>query len=142
MNSPLRRDQPKMAESNTTFFTPSYQEEFGYKTAQKEQCIRTGSSSGNRRNNPHPPHVSIHGGHTSWLSLAHLSSYEDVYYTNSFFPQAFMVWRYPPLNQSVLDGNIDTSTPIPPINLACPNTNIASTYQKDFKRPGKYTTTP
>ena len=141
MNSPLRRNQPKMAKSNTTFFTPSYQEEFGYKTAQREQCIRTGSSSGNRRNNPHPPHVSIHGGPTSRLSLVHLSSYEDIYYANSFFPQAFMVWRYPP-NQKVPDSDIDTLAPIPPINLACPNTNIASTYQKDFEKPGKRNTAP
>lgn len=58
MSNLLSSDQPKMFPSYQTFFTPTYQEDFGQKTAQRVQCIRTGSSSGNRRNNPHPPHVS------------------------------------------------------------------------------------
>lgn len=144
MSSLLSRNQSKMFPSDQTFFTPSYQEEFGYKTAQRVQCIRTGSSTGSRRNNPHPPHVRTDGGHHMGCTLCCVPQFKQlcVYHVDFLILQAFMAWRYPP-TQCVPDHTIDdASAPIPPINLACPNTNIASTYQMDFERPGQLSIMP
>ena len=71
--SSLSSAHPKMFPSYPTFFTPSYKDDFGPKTADKVECVRTGSSSGNRRNNPHPPHVSKADGHFMGLLCMILS---------------------------------------------------------------------
>ena len=78
MSSLLSRNRSKMFPTDQTFFTPSYQEEFGYKTAQRVQCIRTGSSTGRRRNNPHPPHVRTDGGHTMGCTLCCVPQFKQL----------------------------------------------------------------
>ena len=46
---------PSRSNNNST----TYQADFNAKNTKKEEGIRTGSSSGNRRNNPHPSEVGM-----------------------------------------------------------------------------------
>ena len=56
---PLREHKTKNLSNYANFYIPSYNEDFGYKTVVRDNSLRIGTSSGNRRNNPHPSHVSI-----------------------------------------------------------------------------------
>ena len=48
-----------LTENRKSSYLPCYKNEYRAKPLMKTQCIRTGTASGYRSNNPHPPMVSV-----------------------------------------------------------------------------------
>lgn len=109
-----------LTENRPTCYLSSYRD-YSPKPFSKAECIRSGTASGERRNNPHPPEVCL-----CIINFSYIISVPS-----SPFRQGFMVWRLPTRRRPHQDAS-DMEEPLHP-DLGIIRGHLKSTYRDDYR---------